>query len=159
MLKFDDKEKFSVKFALSIFNSKALENAIEAAAGYYWDLPQDELARWANPTESDRRLRRRYWQIVSIAAANGSSHTLGELHDGICSYTHLYNNVLTNRYKVAWILKPNFDTEPEIDKLQHNLFDNLNKILELDNFRRDGSPNYANMKMKLKAAAIISNLK
>lgn len=159
MLKFDDKEKFSVRFALCIFNSKALEKAIDSITGYYWDLPQDEIARWANPTESDRRLRRRYWQIVSIAAAKGSKHTLGELHDGICSYTHLYNNVLTNRYKITWILKPSFETKTEIDKLQADLFDNLKQILLLDNFKRDGSPNYANIKIKLKAAAVISNLK
>lgn len=159
MLKFDDKEKFSVRFALSIFNSKALEKAIDSAADYFWDLPQDELARWANPTEADIRLKRRYWQIVSIAATNGTKHTLGELHDGICSYTHLYNNILTNRYKVAWILKPNIETEAEINKLQNDLFDNLKKILSLDNFKRDGSPNYANMKMKIKAANVIANLK
>lgn len=159
MLKFDDKEKFSVRFALSIFNSKALEKAIESMDGYHWDLPLDELAIWANPTEADRRLKRRYWQIVSIAAANGSTHTLGELHDGICSYTHLYNNILTNRYKVAWILKPSIETQSEIDKLQSDLFNNLKQILLLKSVKRDGSPNYANIKIKLKAATIITNLK
>lgn len=159
MVNYDEKESLSARFALSIFNSKALEKAIDSITSYYWHLPQDELARWANPTESDRRLRRRYWQIVSESAAKGTKHTLGELHYHICSYTHLYNNVLTNPYKIAWILKPNFETKTEIDKLQNDLFENLKLILSLENLKRDGTPNYANIKMKIKAAAVIANLK
>lgn len=157
-MKFDEKETFSVKFALNIFNSKALKNAIDLISGYYWNLPIDELARWANPTESDRRLRRRYWRIVSVAAANGAKYTLGDLHDGICTYTHLYNNILTNPYKTAWILKPSIETKSEIEDLQDKMFDSLREVLSLPNFRKDGSINYNNIKLKVKLFPLISKL-
>lgn len=157
-MKFDEKETFSVRFSLNIFNSKALENGIELIAGYYWNLPLDELARWANPTESDRRLRRRYWRIASSAASTGEKYTLGDLHDGICTYTHLYNNILTNPYKLAWILKPSIETKTEIEELQDKLFDSLREVLSLPNFRRDGSVNHANIKLKVKLLPLISKL-
>ena len=153
-----DKENFSARFALSVFNSKALEKAIHSMESYHWHLPVDEIELWANPSEADRRLRRRYWKIISVVAASGDTSTLGALHDGICSYTHLYNNILTNPYKTAWILKPIIETDTEVVKLQNELFDNLKKILSLDNFHRDGRPNYANQKMKLKVATIITSL-
>lgn len=158
-MKFDEKETFSARFALSIFNSKALEKAIESISGYYWNLPIDELARWANPSESDRRLRRRYWRIVSATASDGATYTLGDLHDGICTYTHLYNNILTNPYKLAWILKPSIETKTEVEELQDKLFDSLREILALNNYRRDGSVNHANLKLKIKVANVILNLK
>lgn len=158
-MQFDEKETFSVRFALSIFNSKALENAIKLISDYYWHLPIDELARWANPSESDRRLRRRYWRIVSAAVANGAKYTLGDLHNGICTYTHLYNNVLSNPYKLSWILKPSIETKTEVEDLQDKLFDSLREILELNNYRRDGSVNHANLKLKIKVANVILNLK
>lgn len=157
-MKFDEKETFSVKFALSIFNSKALEKAIESIYDIHWSQPIDELAHFARPTESDRRLRRRYWRIVSAAASTGEKYTLGDLHHDICTYTHLYNNILTNPYKLTWILKPSIETKSEIEELQDKLFDSLKEMLTLDNYNKDGSPNYANMKLKVKLFPLISNL-
>lgn len=157
-MKFDEKETFSVKFALSIFNSKALEKAINSIYDIHWNQPIDELARLANPSEADSRLRRRYWRIVSAAAATGEKYTLGDLHHDICSYTHLYNNILTNPYKLTWILKPSIEVKSEIEELQDKLFDSLREILQLPNFRRDGSINYTNVKLKVKIFPLISKL-
>lgn len=158
MINYSENESLSARFALSIFNSEALEKAIDSISSYHWHLPQDELARFAIPSESDRRLRRRYWQLVSETAATGSKYTIGKLHLNICTYTHLYNNILSNPYKLGWILKPSFEMKTEIDELQNKMFDSLKQILELPNFRKDGSVDQNNVKLKIKVFPLISKL-
>lgn len=144
-----------IKFSLGFFNSVALEKAVEHISSEIWGLSLDELTEIAKPTEKDKDLKFRFWKLSQDALFNHTEHTLGKLHEGICSYTHLYNNFLNNPYKVAWLLKQNSDRKAEIESLQHSCIDHLKDIVSLDLYRKDGSINHTNINLIIKAMKIV----
>lgn len=147
--------ELSIKFGLNFFNSVALKKAIDQIPPEIWSLSLDELTELASPTEKDKSLKFRYWKLVREALFNRTEYTIGRLHDGICTYTHLYNNFLDNPYKVAWLLKQISDKKAEIAVLQDSCLEHLREILLLDNYRKNGSLNHAVIKLKIEASKIL----
>lgn len=144
-----------IKFGLRFFNSVALENAANQVPPEIWNLSLDELKELARPTDKDESLKFRYWKLVREALFNRTEYTLGRLNDGICTYTHLYNNFLSNPYKVAWLLKQSSDKKAELAALQDSCLDHLKEIMILDIRRKNGSLNHPVIKLKIEAMKVL----
>lgn len=150
-----------IDFALGFFNSVALEKAIKNIPNEIATMSLKHLHSFAKPTQIDLDLKHRLWKVIAEGTMDAAKkkQTLGRLHHNICTYTHLYNNVLTNPYKMAWLLKSSVDMQTELEAMQHQCLDDLREIMSLELRRKDGSINHANIRLKVKAMSILFAIK
>lgn len=146
---------FPVDLGINLFNSVALEKAVTQLSAEVRSMPIEILTERAQPTHKDRELKTRYWKLIQEGVTSNAQYTLGQLHEGICSYTHLYNNFLSNPYKVAWLIKQDKDALSQIEFLQRCCLDHLSGIVALDIRKKNGQPDHANIKLIIKAMNIL----
>lgn len=70
-------------------------------------MSEEELETKFKQTSIDFWLRKRFWEITERNLSAGVTGTvIKELSTGICTTAHIYIRVLTNPYRMAWIMTP-----------------------------------------------------
>lgn len=140
------------------FDSKALRTAAGRVPADYWLIPDVELMDQAKPTEIEQRLR------VSILLAymnwlrTGRRIKLTDICAGICSQTHLYDNILKNPYKLVFLFRPVQWAGLRAEHLLPFVTDEIRKILELPLETKDGQVLHKHAEQKLRVMELLDNV-
>ncbi len=134
-------------FGVRFFKSKSLTDAIARIGPDLYAKTVQELEQLANPSETLQLLKFRYWELIGEGLRSNKAHTIGKLHKGICTYTYLYNDVLSNPVKVAWILSLESNYWNYLEVLKRELVWKIDEIIRLPLQNKDGTVNHSHAKL------------
>lgn len=138
--------------------SKALRRAINAIPSQIKEMSDDELKRRIKPTKLLWQLKQRYLYILSNPPKKMSDlYKIKDLYGGICTYTHLYCNILNNPYKTAWLIKLSSNFEDQIEIGEREAIDKLLELIRGPVFKENGSINTKAANIAIRAADVIFN--
>jgi hypothetical protein len=153
-------KRIAARLGLTFFKSKALEKAVDRITHEILSLTTAELEELFQPTDTQRLVKARYWSLITSGeiTERGSSYTTHDLHKNICSYTYLYNYILSCPTKVAWLVKLDDNSLKPMAVLCTRLIDKLSDIAHLEVFNENGKVNHQNALLVIKTARILCGL-
>lgn len=140
--------KFTARLFTGLVQGKAFQNAIKDIPEEIWSLSKAQLEVRISLTPLDRRLRKRLWSI--LPNGKGSSRTrFSQVYKGLCSYTYIYNYILKNPTKLAWLFSTEVEFEWSTSIAQSMCLDQLKQILNLEVLSHKGEINYGVLRAKV----------
>lgn len=144
---------YGAKF-LDCFYGRSLRSAYEKVRG------QPTAPGRSRITDIDHLLKSRFWDLVEESVTNGEKVPLASLHAEICTYTHFYQNVINNPYKLCWLLTPNAEEHrAKVRAIENLAFKKIRKILSLPLWKKNGELDVSNSKVLISAARMLSKLR
>lgn len=128
------------------FIEEVLSLVPEPIANRYRTLPaqaysQDErtLRTLLNPSEQQRMLRTRLWQLLNerLGVPGAPRISEGELCRGVCNTEYL-TTYSSNPYVVAWLVCPTLDYNTRVESLLESAYDRMREILEVPLYTEKG---------------------
>ena len=138
----------------NFIKGSAFKNAALRVSQDLWGLSLNEIERKFNPTCVDLKLKTNLARCLDANPIN-SGIKLAQIYSGVCTYTNFYNHFLSNPLKVAWLLKFDIDQQRHFDRLKPNLLNQIEKILKLEIFDKNGHPDHRNMELVIQATALV----
>ena len=146
-----------IRDLIDLFDSKAIKTAASRVKNEAWDLSFEELEKKVRPTKIDWTIRRIIWDALVKAMHDGKKIKITSIHKGVCSYTHLYEGILANPYKLAWLLQPIRNFQEELEPLVGPTLNRLKEIIALPVQKENGAVDSKNAKLIFRAAEILLN--
>jgi hypothetical protein len=120
------------------YAGRSLKNAAANLTQNYFEKPLRHLEAEAEPTAVDKFIKQRFWNTVLASGIMPKKHPISGLHEDICTYTHLWANVLNNPAKLAWILRLEFDQKTQIEIINDRIFRQIHRFLDNPKRNRQG---------------------
>lgn len=136
---------------IHLIEGTSFANAAAEIPEELWRLKEEELRAKVKPTSTDYALRVALWNEFRISCATNEKIPVKRIHAHICSYQHLWQNILGNPEKLAWLLQPLQEYEDLLKPLLVRVYENYSEILDMDVHDEDGRPVPALVKAKLRA--------
>lgn len=129
----------------------SVSNAIGYIPESIFELGERELKQAAKPTEIEERLRYSFWREYDQAQSALRRINLANIYGGVCSQTHFLKNIVSNSFKLAYILTPPLDYEVQMQELLGLGLEQLRDILLQPHVDDNGKPNpkMADVKQKI----------
>lgn len=113
------------------FGGRSLKNAASKISPGLFAIPLYELEAIAKPATADKFIKQRFWEIALVQPLMlAKKHPVSSLHLEICTYTHLWTNVLNNPAKLAWILRLEFDQSVHFEYINRRILHQIEQYLE-----------------------------
>lgn len=116
---------------LRFFKSKALSNAYKHVSQKTKELTAQQIEEMVNITSTDKRIKKRFWLQISDSLESGDKIRLKSIYTGICSYTNLYKNIISNPTKLAWLFIPPSDVANKFKNTKENAVKGLLELASL----------------------------
>ncbi len=107
------------------------------------------------PTDMDRVLKNRLWLEIFKRFGNPSKIDSKVVYQGVCTYTHWYNNILGTPSRLAWLLAPANCLHELIEIHCHLALAEAREIMKMDNLQNGKAQNSV-MKAKIKIFEALS---
>lgn len=129
----------------------SVSNAIRYIPETVFAMGEKELKEHAKPTEIEERLRISFWNEYDRAQHTMKAMNLSNVYGGVCSQTHFLKNIVSNSFKLAYILTPPTDYQLRIEEMLNFSLDQVRDILAQPHVFPDGAPNpkMADVKVKI----------
>lgn len=110
----------------------SLSKAINFIPDSVFELSEKEVRKVANVGEIEDRLRISFWREYDIAQQTGKKMNIQNIVKGNCSDSHFFRKILTNNFKLAYILTPPTDYLTQIEDIYQLGMQRMRQILEYD---------------------------
>lgn len=105
-------------------------------------LPDVRLEKLGNINLTEKRLRHSFWLEYGNAVLGKRKVRLGNIFNGVCRREQWYNDVVTDKFKMAYIMTPPMSYRVSMSELVELSIKGLREILDADHFedtfQRDG---------------------
>ncbi len=141
---------------IDAFGGRSLKSALMRVPPALFAMPLDDLERRANPTEVDQFIKDKFWELaLSLPIRFRKKYRVSELHTDICTYTHLWANILQNPTKFAWILRQKHEKSVRFNMLNDRAFSMMRDFLENTPKDKDGHLTAAGMNALIRCLELL----
>jgi len=125
--------------------------------GDLWHMTTSHLETLFSPTQTDRALKRNFWLEVFKRIDTTEKIKPSLIYEDLCTYTHWYNNILGQPFRLAWLLKTSDNISELIES--HNLLalQKMREILLLDS-SKENKPDHKVIDAQIRIFETLSNL-
>lgn len=139
--------------------SGKLKQALDDVPKYIktWSLKAIEKALGDKLTIRDKQIRISFWREYHDAIDAGRMMSTSAITRGICDHKYLYETLVYNSKKMAYVLYPPADYNLAMGQLLDQSTQELREILQMSNYAKDGQPNATVINSKIKIHQMIEN--
>lgn len=114
-------------------------------------MSEKELRKAGDIGEYEERLRISLWREYDNCQVTGKNMVLSNVYEPVCSQTHFLHRVITNSFRLAYILTPPAEYALQIEEMLNLATDQVREILVASNYDQKGNINtkLADVKMKI----------
>jgi hypothetical protein len=94
-----------------------MAKGLKAIPEYVFDLSLEDLEAKATPTEALRKIRIAFWLEYERAHRCGTLVNMTNVYKGICSQSYFFKILITNSFKLAFILTPPQDYRVQMEEM------------------------------------------
>mgnify|MGYP001097626385 CR=1 FL=1 len=137
----------------SVYNmvSTRFQQALLAVPSNFWGKSVEDLESEGNISATDRKIRVSFWVEHERAVRTKSNININNIVKGVVPPAYFYAKVVSNSYRVAYILSPPEDYRNQLEEMLVLGNQELRKILEVGNYTKD---KYGNDVFDSKLAAV-----
>lgn len=136
----------------------ALSNSVAKAPKEILELSREELEFRFRPTNVDIILKQNFWLEILKRFNRPDKIDPKIIYEGVCSYTHWYNNFLGNPLRLAWLLSSGKNIDGLIEMHRILALEKIREIL-LKNISEDQKLNYRLIEAKIKIFGALEHLR
>lgn len=118
--------------ATSVINlvPTAMATRLKAIPEYVFDMEMKELEEKANVGQVERKIRVAFWLEYERAHRNGTPVRMASVYQGTCSMGYFFKNLITNSFKLAYILTPPEDYRVVMEEMLMLAMEEERQILQ-----------------------------
>jgi hypothetical protein len=131
--------------------------AVELIPDEFFELSERELRHNGDCGEIEEKVRIAFWREYDQAQVAKRNIHVTNVHKGTCSQQHFYRKVLTNPYKMAYVLTPPQEYALELEEMIAVGFRNLREIMALPLYTSKGFVDARVAEVKLKIFESVMN--
>ena len=116
----------------------SVSKSIECIPDEVFALGEAELKKMAKPTEAEEKLRYSFWREYDLAQIGHRRMMISNVVSGVCHNSYFFRYVVTNSFKMAYILTPPPDYEVTIQEMLALGLSQLRDILTQPHVKKNG---------------------
>ena len=117
-------------FLLNRFKGRSLKIHSRAIPDEYFLCSKFELEKIQPPSPCMKAIKERFWRL-NLEWRPGTHLSVHDLHKGICTYQHFYQNILRQPAKWCWIIRDDITAPICFQDVEAQLTRSLGEIVKL----------------------------